>query len=67
MTPRKEKIDTATDYFKVVQLAATGLGLMTGAASLIEARRQRSEAAEKKASVAKEQIIDLPQSKAYEA
>ncbi len=47
MANRKDRIDTATDYAKVVQLAATGLGLITGAASLIEARRQRVEANEK--------------------
>jgi hypothetical protein len=44
MANRKDRIDTATDYAKVVQLAATGLGLITGAAGLIEARRQRLEA-----------------------
>ena len=32
MANRKDRIDTATDYAKVVQLAATGLGLITGAA-----------------------------------
>ena len=41
MANRKDRIDSATDYAKIVQLAATGLGLITGAASLIEARRQR--------------------------
>jgi hypothetical protein len=59
MTNRKDRIDTATDYAKVVQLAATGLGLISGAAGLIESRRQRLEANEKIRQSGDKAVVDL--------
>ncbi len=67
---RNQKIDAASDYAKIVQMASTGLGaVLTGAALFADRQTRKKEMAARaeKAQQDKKQVVNMPPSKAYEA